>query len=104
MRSAFAHPVTPHRRAVELPLIAEGRVEALPSDPHRIHQHLGRTTLESMLAKDVNRGVERSVRVELSGSGHARILPFRNVHSIILAEAFVPPSNSRGNGVGPAAR
>ena len=76
MGSAFAHPVTPHRRAVELPLIAEGRVEALPPDPHRIHQHLGRTTLESMLAKDANRGVERSVRVELSGSGHARILLF----------------------------
>ena len=74
MGSAFAHPVTPHRRAVELPLIAEGRVEALPSDPHRIHQHLGRTTLESMFAKNANRGVERSVRVELSGSGHLQTI------------------------------
>ena len=67
---ALAHPVPPDRRAVELPLVAEGRVEALPSDPHRGHQHLGGTALEPVLAKDADRGVERVVRVELTSSGH----------------------------------
>jgi len=44
-----------------------------------------------MLAKDANRGVERSVRVELSSSGHARILSFWERTFNNLAEASAPP-------------
>ena len=67
MRRTLAHPVATHRRAIELPLVAECSVKALPSDPHRIDQHLGRATLESMLAEDVDRAIKRSVRVEFRG-------------------------------------
>src|SRR4029079_18860236 len=97
MCGAFAHPVTPHRRAVQLPLIAEGRVQALPSDAHRIHEHLSRTALEPVFAKDADRGVECSVRVELSGSGHAPVIPKweRSFNNDVAGH--VPSSSSSSN-------
>src|SRR5260370_5362572 len=70
MRSAFAHPIATCRRAIELPLIAKGGVEALSSDPHRIDEHLGGGPLEPMLTEHGDSIIERGVRIEFPWSRH----------------------------------
>jgi hypothetical protein len=70
MHSTFAHPIATRRRAIELPLVAEGGVEALSSDPHRIDEHLGRGPLEPMLTEHGDSTIERRVRIEFPWSCH----------------------------------
>ena len=64
MRRTLAHPIPPHRRAVELPLVAEGVVEALASDTHGLDEHLRRGALKPVLAEYADRAIERRVRIE----------------------------------------
>src|SRR5258706_13134833 len=70
MRSTFAHPIATRRRAIELPLVAEGGVETLTSDPHPIDEHLGRGPLEPVLTKHADSPIERLVRIEFPWSRH----------------------------------
>jgi hypothetical protein len=69
LRRFIPPAVATRRRAIQLPL-AEGGVEALSSDPHRSDEHLGRATLEPMLAEDGDSTVERCVRIEFPWSCH----------------------------------
>ena len=77
MRSTFAHPIATRRRAIELPLVAEGGVEALSSDPHRIDEHLGRGPLEPMLAEHGDSTIERRVSIEFPWSRHKTHIAFQ---------------------------
>src|SRR5258708_23453507 len=77
MRSTFAHPIATRRRAIELPLVAKGGVEALSSDPHRIDEHLSRATLEPMLAEHGDSTVERRVCIEFPWSRHRTQIAFQ---------------------------
>jgi hypothetical protein len=93
MRRAFAHAVAPHRRAIELPLVAEGRVEALPPDAHGVHEHLRRTALIPMLAEHGDRTVQGSIRIEFSRSCHKPCIAllersFKYGGSVLLSAQF----------------
>ena len=70
MRRTLAHPIAPRRRAVELPLVAEGVVEALAPDTHGAHEHLRRSALKPVLAEHADRAIERRVRIKFPGSCH----------------------------------
>src|SRR5271156_4319096 len=70
MRSTFTRYVATHRRAIELPLVTKGGVEALTPDPHGVDEHLGRAALEPVLSKDADRAVECSIRIEFPRSCH----------------------------------
>jgi hypothetical protein len=50
--------VTAHGRKVDLPLVTEGIVKTLPTDPQRPYEHLGRGALEPMLPKQLDRFCE----------------------------------------------
>src|SRR5271168_1488291 len=77
MLSTFAHSVATHRRAIELPLVTEGGVEALPPDPHGVDEHLGRAALEAVLPKDADRAVECCIRIEFPRSCHETHIAFQ---------------------------
>ena len=63
--------VAAHRRKVDLPLVTEGIVETLSTDPQRTYEHLGRSALEPMLSEHLDRCVQRLLLNKFFWSRHA---------------------------------
>src|ERR1700752_2768425 len=76
LRTDAVRRVTLQRFKVQLPLVAEGVVQALPSDVHRLEQRLGGRAFEPVLREDGDGARERDVANEILRSGHPQTLNY----------------------------
>src|SRR6266702_5476264 len=66
-------PIIGERLQIERALVAEGVVETLPGDAHRLHQGLGRGTLVAKAPKDAHRFRQRTLGIKPFLSRHTRL-------------------------------
>src|SRR5882762_4293087 len=67
-------PIIGERLQIERALVAEGVVETLPGDAHRLHQNLRRRVLVSKTPEDAHRLGQCALRIEPLRSSHTGLV------------------------------
>src|SRR5437016_7240144 len=74
-------PVEGERLQIERALVAEGVVQTLPGDAHRLHQGPGRRVLVSKTPEDAHRLRQRALRVKSLPARHTGPAIYRGTGS-----------------------